>query len=218
MALQEMEVGEKVEKAFSKYPKRSYSKGQILIFADENPEYIFYITKGRVREYDVSYRGDEVIVNIFKPPSFFPMSWAINQTQNKYFYKTETDTDVHIIPLEVALDFIKANPDVILVLLSRVYRGMDVLLGRVVQLMSGTAKSRVAYELVVECRRSGESKGGRYLISLKENDLAARTGLSRETISRELNKLKKQGLVKITTKGVVVNDLPVLESKLNIKN
>jgi hypothetical protein len=72
-----------------------------------------------VCKYDVSYRGEEVVVNIFKDRAFFPMSWPINKSKNSYFYKTETETELHIVPAEDALQFIKENPDVMLDLLSR---------------------------------------------------------------------------------------------------
>lgn len=209
------DVADKVYRHFSQYPKRTYPKGQILVFADENPEHIFYLLKGRVRKYDVSYRGDEIIVNLFKPPAFFPMSWAINRAPNGYFYKTETETELHIIPADDALEFLKTNPDVMLDLLSRIYRGMDGLLGRVVHLMAGTAKSRLIYELIIECHRFGEqTKGAAYTLSLNEGDLAARSGLLRETISREMRKLKDQKLVAVSSKGIVVNDMEALERAL----
>lgn len=208
-------IEEKVQTAFSKYPKRSYPKGQILVFADENPEHIFYLVSGRVRKYDVSYRGDEVIVNIFKPPAFFPMSWAINKSQNKYFYKTETKSELHIVPTAVALEFVKSNPDVMLDLLSRIYKGMDGLLGRMVHLMSGTAKSRLIYELIIECRRFGKTAAGFHIVlNVNEVDLAARTGLSRETVSREMQKLKEIGIVTIKGKEITIKDLPALEKML----
>jgi len=209
------QVEDKVYQAFSKFPKRSYPKGQILVFADENPEHIFYLVNGRVRKYDVSYRGDEVVVNVFKPNAFFPMSWAINKSDNKYFYKTETKAELHIVPTKVALDFIKANPDVMLDLLSRIYRGMDGLLGRVVHLMSGTAKSRLIYELIIECRRFGQKDFvGHITLTTNEVDLAARTGLSRETVSREMQKLKSSKAVSITGKIITVKDLAALEKLL----
>jgi CRP-like cAMP-binding protein len=210
------EISVKIDKFFSKYPKRSYPKGQLIIFGNENPEHIYYIAKGKVRSYDISYRGDEVIVNIFHPPAFFPMSWAINKTDNKYFYKTESESVLHTVPAEDALEFLKANPDVMLDLLSRLYKGIDGLLGRIVHLMSGTAKSRLVYELIIECRRFGKpiDKKDQYLLEVKESDLAARSGLSRETISREMKSLKSEKLVSFTKEGLVVEDLPSLESKL----
>lgn len=209
------DIALKVDRYFSKYPKRSYPKGQILVFADEDPEHIFYITKGRVRKYDVSYRGDEVVVNVFKPPAFFPMSWAINRASNKYFYKTELETEVHVVPADDALKFIKDNPDVALDLLSRIYRGMEGLLGRMVHLMSGSARSRLLYELIIECRRTGQkNKDGSYKLDLNEVDLAARSGLSRETVSREMHKLKADGLAAVSGKGVSVSGLEALEKKI----
>lgn len=208
-------VTAKIEQYFSKYPWRSYPKGQILVFADENPDHIFYLIKGKVRKYDVSYRGDEVIVNVFKPPAFFPMSWVINRTTNKYFYKTEEETELYIVPVEDALEFIQTNPDVLLDLLSRLYEGMEGLLGKVVQLMSGTAKSRLVYELIIECRRFGQQQGdGSYRLSTSEVDIAARSGLSRETVSREMQKIKEQGLVSVERNGIVINDVENLEKSL----
>lgn len=209
------DVAAKIDTALSKYPKRSYPKGQILVFADETPEHIFYITKGRVRKYDVSYRGDEVIVNIFKPPAFFPMSEAINHSHNNYFYKTEEETEVHIVPAEEALRFLKDNPDVMLDLLMRIYRGMDGLLGRLVQLMSGSAKSRLLYELLIESRRFGKKNpDGSITLTITEVDLASRAGMSRETVSREMKQIKADGLVGVTPKGITVKDLSTLEEKV----
>jgi len=208
-------VEQRVEAFFSAYPKRSYPTGQILVFANENPEYIFYLADGKVRKYDVSYRGDEVVVNIFKSGAFFPMSWAINRSPNHYFYKTETASSVHIVPTEAALQFIKNDPEVMFDLLSRIYRGMDGLLGRLVHLMSGSAKSRLLYELIIECRRFGEENpDGSYSLKINEGDLAARTGLSRETVSREIRKIKTDNLVKLDGKSIQISNLAGLEEKI----
>lgn len=207
-------VQDKIHAVFSKYPKRSYPKGQILIFADETPEHIYYVTKGRVRKYDVSFRGDELIVNVFKPPAFFPMSEAINHTHNSYFYKTEVATEVHIIPADDALQFLKNNPDVMLDLLSRIYRGMEGLLGRLVHLMSGSAKSRLLYELLIESQRFGqENDDATITLDINETDLAARAGMSRETVSREMKKIKADGIVEISGKGIIIKDVSMLEKK-----
>jgi CRP-like cAMP-binding protein len=211
------DITDKIHEEFSKFPKRSYPKGQILVFAGDNPKHIFYITKGRVRKYDVSYRGDEVVVNVFKPPAFFPMSWAINQPPNKFFYKTETATELHVVPPDTALEFLKANPDVMLDLLGRIYNGTEGLLGRMVQLMAGTARDRLIYELIVECRRFGEKlPDGSFKVPTNGPDLAARTGLTRETISREINKLKKTpGVgIEIESKYILVSDLDALQKQL----
>jgi CRP-like cAMP-binding protein len=107
------------------------------------------------------------------------------------------------------------NPDVMYDLLARLYRGMDGLFGRIVHLMSGTAKSRLVYELIIECRRFGVTQAdGSLLLTANEQDLAARSGLSRETVSREMGKLKHEGLVVIDAAGITIANLQLLESSL----
>lgn len=209
---------EKTAQYFSTFPKRVYPKGQIIIFAEEDPEAVYYIVKGKVRNYDLSYRGDEVIVNIFKPEAFFPMTWAINRTPNKYFYKTEEETTVHVVPADAVVKFLKENPDVMLDLLSRLYRGLDGILGRMVHLMSGTARSRVLYELIIECRRFGRADGATgYNLDVSEVDLAARSGLSRETVSREIGKLKQQDMLTLKGGKIYIAELNKLELLLGIE-
>lgn len=212
------DVQKKIDAYFSRYPSRTYPKGQILVFGGEDPDHVYYLVKGDVRSYDISYKGDEIVVNVFKPGAFFPMSWAINKKPNKYFFKTETEVMLHVAPPEDAVDFIKANPDVMLDLLSRLYSGVDGILGRLVQLMAGTAKQRLMYELVIECDRSGTGgKDGRYDLGINEIDLAARSGLTRETVNREMHKIKTENLVDITKKGIVVKDLGALKQKLGLE-
>lgn len=205
-----------IKQAFSDCPQRTYKKGEIMVFAGETPDYIMYITAGRVRQYDVSYRGEEVAVNIFKPPAFFPMSWALNKSQNRFFYKAESDVTVHLVPHEKAVKLLQQNPDITLDLLSRIYRGMDGLLGRMVQLMAGNAKSRVMYELSMECSRFGDPRQSEpQQLHITEIDIAARSGLSRETVSREMRKLKEQGLVTIEQRRIIIQNIAAINHAIS---
>ncbi len=208
-------VLKRVEAFFSDYPKRSYPKNHIIVFANEEPEHVYFLVRGSVRMYDISYRGDEVIVNMFKPPSFFPVSWAINRNHNQFFYSTDEESEVYVAPVDETVAFLKSDPDVMFDLLGRVYRGIDGVLGRMVQLMSGSAKSRVLYELIIECRRSQLSpENGKYTLNINEGGLAARTGLTRETVSREIHKLKEKKLMGIGPKGIIIKDIGAMERML----
>lgn len=208
-------VAEKIDQEFTKYPLRKYPKGQILLFAGDKPEFLFYIVEGKVRKYDISNRGDELAVNISKPPITTPLTSVLTSAPSRYFYKTETVVSLHPVPAEQALRFFKAHNDVLFGLLHWSYQSVDDLQGRIVQLMSGNAKSRVVYELVNECNRFGQEKpDGSYQLNVSTTDLAARSGLSRETISREISKLKKAGLVIIIGRSISVPNLAKLEELL----
>ena len=205
-------VVKKIEEFFKTYETVVYQKGQILIQAGDDPENVWYISSGKVKQYHLNDKGDEAIINVFKPPAFFPMSFAINRTPNEYFFEAESKVEIRKAPVEAVIAFVKTNPDVLFDLLSRVYIGADAILGRMVGLMSGNARSRVIYELIIECSRFGELHNGHYLIDLNESDIAARAGLSRETVSREIYKLKTNGYIQIDKKQIVVTNLPNLQA------
>lgn len=206
----------KIEDFFAQYRLRKYFKGQILILSGDDTDYIFKIVKGKVKQYDVTHQGDEIILNVYKPPAFFPMSLAINQITNPYIYEAETDIEIRQAPVGDVLAFIKENPDVMFDLLSRLYRGVDGLLGRMAHLMAGSARSRIIYELLVEARRFGtELKEGGCELHISEKDLGSRAGLSRETVSRELHKLKSEKLVVIQGKGIHLTSVTALDQILN---
>lgn len=208
-------VTDKIEAFFSRSRLRKYAKGQVLILNGDDATYVYHLVQGTVKQYDVTYRGDEITLNVFKSPAFFPMSLAINGGENPYIYEAETDIEVHQVPAKEAVKFIKDNPDVMFDLLSRVYQGVDGLIGRAAQLMSGSARSRLIYELTTEALRFGtKQEDDSYILDSNEKELGARSGLSRETVSREIHKLKLENLITVDRRGVVVNSLKQLKKKL----
>src|SRR3989344_6135121 len=106
-------ISAKIDAFFTQFKHQVYKKGELLIRADDDPSGIFHLKSGYVKKYCISKKGDELIVNVFKPISFFPMSWVINNTPNDYFYEAMTEADIWRAPKEEVLKFIKAEPDVL---------------------------------------------------------------------------------------------------------
>ena len=204
-----------IEEFFGQYRVRQYAKGQILIFNGDSTDTVYQLVSGRVKQYDVTYRGDEIILNVFKSPAFFPMSVVINKAPNPYTYEAETDIEVRQAPASEVIAFLKNHPDVVFDLLSRVYRGLDGIIGRMAHLMASSAKGRLMFELLMACRRFGEQQpDGSCIVEMNESDLAARAGLTRETISREMKKLEKDGMVTMQYGKVTIQSVTTLEKKL----
>lgn len=211
----ETSLASKIDAFFTQFKHQTYKKGEILVRADENPTGTFYLKKGIVREYAISKKGDELVVNIFKPIAFFPMSWAVNDTPNSYYYEAVTDVEVWKTPKEKAVAFLKDNPDVLYDLLSRVYRGTDGLLMRMAYLMSGNAYASLIAELLISAKRFGtKGKNGATGMKLSGKDLATHAGMTRETVSRELAILKKKGLVGFYKGMITIPNIQKLEDEL----
>jgi len=202
-----------IDTFFSHYRTKRIKKGQIVIYAGDAPAGVYHIQSGKIRQYDINYRGDEIVVNVFKSPAFFPMSWAINKGDNRYFFEAMTDVELQLAPADEVVGFLKSNPDVMYNLLSRLYSGVDGLQRRMAHLMGGSARSRLLFELIVECSRFGVVQDdGSYRLSVSESELAKSSGLSRETANRELSKLKP--LVIYEGKSIVVKSIKELQKVL----
>lgn len=194
-----------------------FGKGQqILRPGDDIPKAIF-ITDGLVSEYDISPSGNSVVINLFKPGAFFPMSCVLNQQKSEYFFEAVAPVTVHMAPTDHVLEFLEQNPDVMLDLLKRVFKGTDGILRRMTYLMGGSAKSRVSYELLNAAYRFGDTlPDGRTHLTLSENDIAKRSGLSRETVNRAMKELKKDRLVLVVKNGIELQNITTLEASLNM--
>lgn len=208
------EIAKKIDIFFSQFKHVTYKKGEIVIRADDDPSGIFYLISGNVRKYAISKKGDELVVNIFKPVSFFPMSWAINNEPNEYFYDALTPLEVYRAPKEKVIEFVKNNPDVLYDLMSRVYKGTDGLLRRMTYLMAGNAYSRLITELIIHAKRFGKKTDAKIEVKVSEKDIATQSGMTRETVSREMKELKEKGLVTFNKNILTIKSIEELEKEL----
>lgn len=209
-----MNVSDKIEEFFGKYPTRQLAKGDVLIQADTNPRSVYYIVGGQVVQYDVLPSGDRAVVNVFKPPAFFPMNLAISGEPSQYIFEAFTDLTVRKAPADEVLDFLHQNNDVLFDLLRRVYSGTDGLQRRMVYLMGNDARPRLLLELIISAERFGERRDGSVFIAVHEGELAARVGLARETASRALKTLKAGGVLRAVPGGLEITDVDAIRSQL----
>src|SRR5581483_816838 len=106
------------EMFYKQFAIRNYKKGEMLIRADDDPQGIFCLTNGYVRQYTISKTGLELTLYIIKPTSYFPIIWAFNGAPNVYYFEAMTSVEVLRAPREQVLHFTKDNPAVISELMS----------------------------------------------------------------------------------------------------
>lgn len=209
------QITDKLAKHFSHCELKKYKKGELITLANQEPTGVSLLLSGLVEQYDITPEGNKLTVNVYKPSAFFPMSWAINKTPNAYFFGALTDVELKQADAGETVVFLQANPDVLFDLLSRVYRGTDALLRRLMLAASGIAANRLIFELLIEAYRFGaHNSDGTVQIKVKQSVLAARCGLARETVSRELHKLEQEKLI-IRNKQEITMVVNSLERKLD---
>ncbi len=199
-----MSINQKVQSFFSKYPTRMYSRDDILVQPGVIPQ-AFYLVQGIVSQYDIAKNGQKLVVNTYKPGAFISLSCILNNAPSSFFFEASGgQVVVNIAPAVDVYDFLKDNPDVTLDALSRLSRGGDGMMQRLARAMEGDAEARILQELLIIRDRFPESSKE---TSITDVELAARTGLARETVNRTLKRLVIKGNIKSSRGKITLNSL-----------
>jgi CRP-like cAMP-binding protein len=104
------------------------------------------------------------------------------------------------------------NPAVMQELLIRLASGLNSMASKTEALVFGTASRKIAATLYFTAQRFGKKNGTATVIDfpLTHKRIAAMTGITRETASIEMAKLKKQGVLTYQGKQVTIFDMQVL--------
>ncbi len=206
-----------LENFYKQFIIRNYKKGEMLIRADDDPQGIFCLTKGYVRQYTISKSGFELALHILKPISYFPMVWAINGTPNVYFFEALTPVEVGRAPRQQVVNFIKDKPTIIFELMSELLEDYAETLTRVEHLVFSDAYRRVISVLLYIAKHFGEenSKGIIVHHRFTQQDIATLVGVARETASNEMVRLEKNGLIKHIDHSMVFENIKKLELELS---
>ncbi|OGG12908.1 hypothetical protein A2773_01720 [Candidatus Gottesmanbacteria bacterium RIFCSPHIGHO2_01_FULL_39_10] len=202
---------------YKQFKLRSYKKGEILIRSDDDPQGIFCLTKGYVRQYTLSKAGIELTLHILKPISYFPMVWAINGTPNVYNFEALTDVEVGRAPKDKVVNFIKDKPKVIFELMSELLEDYAETLTRVEHLVFSDAYRRVISVLLYIAKHFGDNDGKQIRVGNRftHQDIATLVGVARETASIEMVKLEKKGLLDYSDHLMMFKSIPNLELELS---
>jgi len=188
---------------FSQFKKVSFKAGEVLFPAGTQVTSILYLESGVIKQSSTSAKGKEVVITHYKTGSFFPLIWALHLKPIPFDLIAVTEGYGWKAPATEVISFLKQNAEVTFDLMVRLLSGLEGMSHKVESALQATAAQRVAQALVMLASRFGDDEGEVYKdkrnikMSLTHQELANLTGLSRETVSRELKFLKDEGLLSL---------------------
>src|SRR5581483_2604806 len=196
--------------------KTTYRKGEYIIRPGEPPRAVYYIEKGLVKAFNISKYGEENLLIIRKENEVFPLIWSISGQERHIIYQALTPTIIwRISPVEFQ-KFMQGTKGTITPLLDMVTEMYRIHSERLLNLQYRTVRERLISFLLTMARRFGRktSKGMLIDVPLRHQDIASSVNASRETISRELSKLERRGLISSEHFYVTIKDTKELKKFL----
>jgi CRP/FNR family transcriptional regulator len=210
---------QRVEDFFVQFTKQKFKKGDTIIWGGREPEGVYYLKEGHVRQYSISeHTGNLLTLHIFHPKSFFPMIWAMANKPNSYFFESMGPVVVYRAPKGDVLRFLKQDNEVLSHFSIRLLSGLNGILIRLETLAFTDVYGRLISELLYLAKHFGRPhKTGTIIGTFTHQELADFVGSARETVSVAMEKLEKKKLVEYIGHTIFIPDPNALVIELKRK-
>lgn len=185
---------------------RSYRKNQVIFLEEDTGNYMYVVLGGKVKVTKSSPGGKETILAIHRPGDFFgEMALLDGKTSPATVSAME---DCRIISIS-STDFhhmLMRNEKVVQQIIKVLCARLRQVWSQIQSLSYSNADSRIRLGLLQLARRHGVQDSRGIIIDLKitHQELAEMVGTSRETVTRTLAQLQKQGIIVVDHRRIIV--------------
>jgi CRP/FNR family transcriptional regulator len=201
---------------FRNYDYLKVPKGTVLLNWRQPVKEIFYLKSGFVKQEAYSVTQNRLVVHIYKPGTFFPILLRIANQANKFRFMAMNEVELYRAPVADVEKWMKENPWIYQNLAQNFAKATVGLIKRLESTVSQNAFKQVSSLLAYLAGRVGKrTKAGIvFEVNLTHQEMANWLGTARETVSRQIELLKKMGLVSYRGHILIVKNLQGLEKTL----
>ncbi|HET8690386.1 MAG TPA: Crp/Fnr family transcriptional regulator [Candidatus Saccharimonadales bacterium] len=201
------------------WPVKDYSRHQIILQPDDRLDFLYVVKSGFVRQFDISAHGDEHVLwygrpgDVFATPRIFDPHY-----RNHHFFDAFSDCQLKIINAEAFSTFIEDDTRALVQLTKYLAADRETAEMRLQALAEPKARAKILRILEFLVRRFGVSKHRNQIkvrLPLTHQDMANFVGLTRETVSHELNKLRQEGVVSYHNADIRIDTVKLAEQLEN---
>lgn len=174
---------------------------------------VYFISEGKVKIYKSDSSGREQIVSIAKAGDMFPHVGFFRKGEYPAFAETIENAKLVVVPIDHFEKVLIDNPHLCIKVFKVLGEKIIDLQNRLEEQILNNTYEQIIKLLVRLSENYGtELEDGTVLLKSEftNKDLANMIGTTRETVSRTLTKMKKEGLIELTENGDMLIDTDAL--------
>lgn len=197
---------------------RHFGSGQLVFSEGDACPGLWVIESGKVRIFKSSASGREQVLAIEGPGSSVAELPVFDGGKYPASAAALNDALLLFISKDDFQSLCVKHPQVALKVLRVVGRRLRGLVGIIEELSFGTVRHRLV-ALLVRMARQGQrtSEGIEVVLSVSNQELAARIGTVRELVSRNLSRLQTENLIRAEGRKLIIPDLKALQDELKTR-
>lgn len=198
-----------LEKVESTAICKEYETGDIIFHEGDPCQGVYFITSGLVGIRKAGLDGESTLLKLAYPNDTMGYRPLLANETHRATAELLKPGVICFVSSNVVLPLIRQNPALGLNFLQRASKELGDAEERFHKTVTLTLRARFAHLLMLwkdKCGRS--SDGGKFILELpvSRGDLAAMLGVRRESVSRVISELEKEGVTHFTDRFVEVND------------
>lgn len=191
----------------SGYEIKVYEKDQVIHLQNEVCKSMDIILEGKVVIQKIDEEGNVLTINVFSAPEIIG-AHLIFSTNNIYPMTVVADSEVVILRLnrKLIIELGQSNPDFMVALLQVISDRIMILADKIRTISHSTIREQIIAFLTYEyhMQQSPVIK-----LNYSKKELAERLGVQRTSLSRELNKMRRDGLLDYDARAITLKGLNV---------
>lgn len=188
-----------------------YKKGQIIFNESNHPSGLYCIQRGKVKIYKLRLDGKEQIVRFAGDGDFIGYRSVLSQEPYRASAVAISDTYLCHIPSKSLFEFIEQNPKFAVQLIKNLAENLRDAERRLINISSMQAGARVASAILLLYNKFGVNSKGELNVHLTRKEIGELANATTETAIREISKLKKEGIISIKGKELILKKIDKLK-------
>ena len=187
---------------------RSFRRNQVIFLEEETGKYMYIVLAGKIKVTKTTPEGKETVLAIHQPGDFFGEMALLDGKTAPATVSAMEDCRVATVSGSDFQNYLMRNEKVVKQIIQVLCSRLRQVWAQVHSLSYSTADARIRGTLLQLSRRHGVPDARGIIIDLKitHQELAGMVGTSRETVSRTLAKLQRDGILQIDGRRIILRD------------
>lgn len=202
---------EDLKKLSSEKRIKSIKKKEIIYTESGSPNFLYFLSKGKVKTYKSHEYGKDLITTLYKEGDFFGYTSLLEEQVYSETAEALEDSEVCLIPKEDFQSLMHSNINVMKIFVKMLSDNIIEKENKLVDLAYSSVRKRVAGALLMLEERYSKENGNNFSISISREDLANIVGTATESLIRTLSDFKQDKLIEIKGSNITILNLEKLK-------
>lgn len=193
-----------------------YKKGQTIFFEGNNANGIYCVHKGKIKMHKLGLDGKEQIIRFAKDGDVIGYRAMLSGEPFSLSASVLEDTSVCYLPKETIISLVQDDPKFALTLMEMTCKEMGKASRTITNLAQKPVRERLAEVLLILQETFGVREDGSIDVTLTREEIGSLVGTATESCIRLLSEFKKDQMIALEGKKIIIKDVNALIKTGNV--